>query len=679
MKVFASAYPFLRVGPEEQSMKYGHAQAVGIRVFRLRKNPREFWLLVLLAAVGCVLPFLSGCAGFVASAKQQTTTSASFQLTPSTINFGQVVVGKPATQVVTLSNTGNISVNITQMTLSDSHFSIAGLAMPTSLAVSQSATFTVAVNATSAGGLSATLTVQGDSGSTPVVVKLSASAVNTTTAQPGLTLSPPSFNFGSVVDGQTKSQTITVSNPGTATLTVESLSVSGSAYSVSGLTTPATVPVGGSVTFSVLFAPTISGALSGTISVASDAPNSPNVLALSGTGTAATVTVTANPASLTFAKVNAGSSSSQTVTISNTGNTAVTLSQITVTAKNFQVSGLTTPVNLAVGQNAPMTVSFSPTAAENVTGNITLLNSAGTSTVIAVSGSAIQPALTITPPSANFGNVTVGSPATQTFQFTNSGTAPLTVTQVSVAGSGFSIATLSLPITLNPGQPSTFNVEFDPATAGSATGNLSVVSNAPNSPAAVALSGTGIAPTRTLSFSATSIAFGNVTTGSSASQNIGVTNTGNASVTISQISLSGAAFALSGATTPVTLTAGQNMTFGVTFAPTAAATDTGAVAVVSNATGSPASIALSGTGVPPVSHSVALSWIASTSTVSGYNVYRSNSNGSGYAKLNSSLVPALTYQDSSVDNGTTYYYVVTAVDSSGDESAYSNQASAVIP
>jgi hypothetical protein len=78
-------------------------------------------------------------------------------------------------------------------------------------------------------------------------------------------------------------------------------------------------------------------------------------------------------------------------------------------------------------------------------------------------------------------------------------------------------------------------------------------------------------------------------------------------------------------------------------------------------------------------HSVALTWTASTSTVSGYNVYRSTVNGSGYTKLNSSLVPALSYSDTAVQSGTTYFYVATAVDSGGDESVNSNQASAAIP
>jgi hypothetical protein len=78
-------------------------------------------------------------------------------------------------------------------------------------------------------------------------------------------------------------------------------------------------------------------------------------------------------------------------------------------------------------------------------------------------------------------------------------------------------------------------------------------------------------------------------------------------------------------------------------------------------------------------HTVTLNWTASTSTVSGYNVYRSTVNGSGYVKLNSVLVNAATYLDSNVTDGITYFYVATAVDSGGTESADSNQATAVIP
>jgi len=74
-----------------------------------------------------------------------------------------------------------------------------------------------------------------------------------------------------------------------------------------------------------------------------------------------------------------------------------------------------------------------------------------------------------------------------------------------------------------------------------------------------------------------------------------------------------------------------------------------------------------------------LSWSASTSTVAGYNVYRGTVSGGPYTKINSSLITTLDYTDSTVQNATNYYYVATAVDSSGNESVYSNEVSAPIP
>jgi hypothetical protein len=79
------------------------------------------------------------------------------------------------------------------------------------------------------------------------------------------------------------------------------------------------------------------------------------------------------------------------------------------------------------------------------------------------------------------------------------------------------------------------------------------------------------------------------------------------------------------------------------------------------------------------SHSVVLSWVSSTSTVSGYNVYRGTLNGGPYTQVNPSLVAGLSFADSTVQNGLTYYYVATAVDASGNESAYSTPAQANVP
>ena len=80
-------------------------------------------------------------------------------------------------------------------------------------------------------------------------------------------------------------------------------------------------------------------------------------------------------------------------------------------------------------------------------------------------------------------------------------------------------------------------------------------------------------------------------------------------------------------------------------------------------------------------HSVALTWNASTSTVTGYNVYRSTVSGAQYAKLNSVLVAGMAFTDTTVVSGSgiTYYYVTTAVDSTGGESIPSNEVPAQVP
>jgi len=80
-----------------------------------------------------------------------------------------------------------------------------------------------------------------------------------------------------------------------------------------------------------------------------------------------------------------------------------------------------------------------------------------------------------------------------------------------------------------------------------------------------------------------------------------------------------------------------------------------------------------------VQHTATLTWTASTSSVSGYNVYRGTVSGGPYTQINTALEAATSYVDNTVQSGTTYFYVVTSVDSSGGQSAYSNQATAVVP
>jgi fibronectin type 3 domain-containing protein len=148
-------------------------------------------------------------------------------------------------------------------------------------------------------------------------------------------------------------------------------------------------------------------------------------------------------------------------------------------------------------------------------------------------------------------------------------------------------------------------------------------------------------------------------------------------VAISSEALTGANLSLSGGS-PVTLSPSQSISLTVQYSPTTAVATSGTLAIVSNATGSPAAIAVSGNGVAQIQHTVALSWNASTSAT-GYNIYRSATSGTGYARVNSGPDGVLNYSDTSVQNGQTYYYVTTAVDASGQESGYSSEVSVVIP
>lgn len=184
----------------------------------------------------------------------------------------------------------------------------------------------------------------------------------------------------------------------------------------------------------------------------------------------------------------------------------------------------------------------------------------------------------------------------------------------------------------------------------------------------------------TLVANPTSLAFGNVNVGSNATQTVTVQNTGSATVSVSSVAMTGSGYAVSGLSSNQALGAGQSAAITVVFAPASASNSTGNIQVSSNATDSPLSVALSGTGVQSAQHYVALSWTASTSSVAGYNVYRGTASGGPYTlQLNGSLVTGVTFTDNNVQSGATYYYVVTAVNSSGVESTDSTQASATVP
>lgn len=261
---------------------------------------------------------------------------------------------------------------------------------------------------------------------------------------------------------------------------------------------------------------------------------------------------------------------------------------------------------------------------------------------------------------------TVVAGQSATFSVAAAGTAPLSY-QWRKNGANISGATASLYTT-----PAT-------TTADNGAQFTAVVSNSSGSVPSSNATLTVNAATRLMSANPNSLSFGNIAVGGSKILTSTLTNSGNSSVTVSGVSIAGAGFNVNGVSTGQVLLPGQTASLNVTFAPAVTGSVTGSATVASNASNSPTTVSVAGTGVQLLSHSATLSWTASTSSVVGYNVYSGTVSGGPYAKITTSPVAGVTYADTGVQSGKTYYYVVTAVNTSTVESVYSNQAAAIIP
>jgi len=600
----------------------------------------------------------------------------------SSLNFGNTLVGSSVSQAFTLTNTGTGSITISQVAVTGAGFKVAGfpggvalVAGGVTLAAGQSLPLTASFAPATVGAVAGSISVVSTATNSPATISWSGTGL-----QPQISVTPSSVSFGNLVVGATGTQTLTARNPGTATLNVTQASLIGTGFTSSGLALPLSIPPGGSSAFNIGFAPASAGNFSGSITLVSNAPNSSLVIPVAGTGVSTALQLSTSPTSLNFGNLATGSNATQRVTISNNGNSSVSISQISASGAGYSTSGVTLPFSLAAGQSTSFNVTFAPTSTGSLSGSVTVVSNATNSpATISLSGTGVQPQISVTPSTVSFGNVTVGVTNTQTLTIRNAGTATLNVSQAPLAGTGFTFSGLVLPLSVPSGGSSSFNVGFAPASAGTFSGSITLISNTTNSPLVLSLSGTGVATVRQLSASPASLSFGSLTTGTSATQSVTITNNGNSSVSISQVSASGAGFTINGITLPLSLAAGQSTSISVAFAPASAGNLSGSVTVVSNATNSPLVVALSGTGSTPVSHTVSLSWTPSSPTFSGFNVYRGTTSGGPYTRVDTSMISATSYVDSGVSSGQTYYYVATEVDSSGTESSYSSEVSATIP
>lgn len=492
-----------------------------------------------------------------------------------------------------------------------------------------------------------------------------------------LSASPSSMSFGSTAVGKTITQSARVTNLTSSALTITRINVP-KGFAISGLATGIKISAGQSVAFSMTFAPSTAGTISGSVSITayrySWRTSTTAYISVDGTGVLSGQLIP-SPTGVNFGTVTTSTTSSQSVQVTNSGSSTATISQIAASGSGFSAGPATLPVSLSPGQSTTFKVMFTPASTGTVSGGLQISSNASNPSLnVALTGTGVSPvALSINPTSVSFGSVQVGTSKAQSAVVMNSGGSSVSISNMSVSGNGFTASGLTVPLTLAAGQSASFSISFSPQATGAVNGSVTLASSVSVPP--IALSGSGTAAAQ-LSASPTALSFGNVAVGTTGTQSSSLRATGG-NVTVAAASATDTEFSISGLTLPITIAAGTSVPFNVVFAPRSSGTATANLTFSSSAPTSP-TVGLTGSGTTPPLHSVMLSWSSDGTSLSGYNVYRGAAPGGPYTQINA-LEPNTMYTDETVRAGTTYYYVVTAVGSTGVESAYSNQVQAVIP
>lgn len=210
---------------------------------------------------------------------------------------------------------------------------------------------------------------------------------------------PSAVEFKSVVVGQKNSQTVKITNSGKEPFDLQRLQVSGAGFTLSSTKTPVILAPGKNLNLSVAFAPASTASESGSLLISSSDLKTPVKVPLSGSGGKAEPGLAISPGSLNFGTHAVRSSTSESVTLTNTGNIALAINSIDVPNSAFSVSGLSKGVSLSADQKLEFKVSFHPVASGNSAATISL----GTSTSLAPVKLAVSGAATNSPsaPAAN--------------------------------------------------------------------------------------------------------------------------------------------------------------------------------------------------------------------------------------------------------------------------------------
>lgn len=409
-------------------------------------------------------------------------------------------------------------------------------------------------------------------------------------------VAPSTLAFGNVGVGSVSSvQTVQISNPGTAVLTMNGQSISGDAsFHVVSNSCGTTLAAGASCTVAITFAPVVSGTHAGTLTL-TDALGA-HTVTLSGNGQGQAV-VGLSATAVDFGTVPLGQSASQTITASNTGNASIGLVAPVATG-DFRVTATTCGTSIAAGDSCTITIAFVPAVDGARTGSMTLADTMSAHVVPLTGSGKGSASIAFTPASLSFIDTAVNSDsAAKAVTFTNNGTAAASLAPPAVHGD-FRITSNTCGSSLGIGASCSIAVVFAPSAAGIRSGIFSLAdADALHS---VSLQGTGVAGV--LAVAPSTITFYDTTLNTTtAIRNVVLTNSGNGLLKLGSIAASDD-FVVSDNCNGLTLVGGGLCTLSVTFAPKSVGAHAGFLSIPSDSNGVPGSVstvALAGNGKGP--------------------------------------------------------------------------------
>jgi Abnormal spindle-like microcephaly-assoc'd, ASPM-SPD-2-Hydin/Glycosyl hydrolases family 39 len=421
--------------------------------------------------------------------------------TPKSLSWASVPVGSAGNaQAVTLTNDGTSAASISNVAISGanaSDFSISAKTCGSTLTARSSCTVTVLFVPTAAGARSATLAFTYTGGMSTETVSLSG---NGTTAAG---VDPSSLSFGTVNVGSSgPSQSTTLQNGGTS-ISLSSVAVTGTNpgdFTISGNACGSGLAPSASCTVDITFTPTTTGPRTATLTFTDTAGNSPQTVALSGTGGSpapASSNATVAPASLSFATTAVGSTSPlQSVTLS-TGPVAIKVSSIGISGANsadFAISSKSCGATLAASSSCTVSIAFKPSATGGRSATLTFNDSAGNSPQsVALFGTGVTSSASASPTSLSFSATNVGATSTpQLVTLRNGIYSTISISNIAISGpnsADFAITSRTCGATLAASASCTVTIAFTPAATGARTATLTFTDSAGNSPQTIAMTG----------------------------------------------------------------------------------------------------------------------------------------------------------------------------------------------